>query len=288
MKNLHFILPGGGVRGAFQAGFLYQLFTNYSNTFNVSRIDGTSVGSINGFAVMNKNYQILSDTWLKVNNINDMFQNWSDSLFFGKIKSMYRGFYNNGIFSNSKINSMLTSNFKTNWDSYQDEWKDRYSCAVVNLSAGKTEYVSGTNPKIIDYITASASPWIISNPMTINDITYSDGALLENYPIKYYGTCCADYTVIIGYDQDHFHYNSQNNNNLFEYLANLIDITRFNSHNTYITRELIEKPDVISIANPMNISMVDFNKEAIHDGFMIGTDFANTFYKTYLEESDIH
>ena len=51
IPNIHFILPAGGVRGAFQAGFLHQLFTNYEDKFNIARIDGTSVGSINGFAI---------------------------------------------------------------------------------------------------------------------------------------------------------------------------------------------------------------------------------------------
>ena len=30
LPKIHFILPGGGVRGAFQAGFLYTLCKNYS------------------------------------------------------------------------------------------------------------------------------------------------------------------------------------------------------------------------------------------------------------------
>ena len=36
-KKIHFILPGGGVKGSFQAGFLYHLFKNYSNDFESIR-----------------------------------------------------------------------------------------------------------------------------------------------------------------------------------------------------------------------------------------------------------
>ena len=49
-KKIHFILPGGGVRGSFQAGFLYQLYTNYSNLYLTYHVDGVSIGSINGLA----------------------------------------------------------------------------------------------------------------------------------------------------------------------------------------------------------------------------------------------
>ena len=50
VKTIHFILPGGGVRGSFQAGFLYELFTKHKEAFEIYKIDGTSVGSINGIA----------------------------------------------------------------------------------------------------------------------------------------------------------------------------------------------------------------------------------------------
>ena len=30
-KKIHFILPGGGVTGCFQAGFLYRLFKDYKD-----------------------------------------------------------------------------------------------------------------------------------------------------------------------------------------------------------------------------------------------------------------
>ena len=53
LPKIHFILPGGGVRGAFQAGFLHTLCKDFGGKFEIARIDGTSVGSINGFAIMN-------------------------------------------------------------------------------------------------------------------------------------------------------------------------------------------------------------------------------------------
>ena len=34
--SIHFFLPGGGVKGCFQAGFLYQLFTDLTFRLNLN------------------------------------------------------------------------------------------------------------------------------------------------------------------------------------------------------------------------------------------------------------
>ena len=185
IPNIHFILPAGGVRGAFQAGFLYQLFTNYNETFKIARIDGTSVGSINGFAIMNKKYDSLKDIWLNIESINDLFENWSESYVFKNYISFYQGFWKNGMYSNNKLKNIIISNSNNSWNKFEDEYKSKFSCAVVNINKAKTVYINGTNPNIIDYITASAAPWIVTNPVNINDELYTDGGLLETYPIKY-------------------------------------------------------------------------------------------------------
>lgn len=281
--KIHFILPGGGFRGAFQAGFMYNLFKKYENTFEIAKIDGTSAGALTGFAIMNNKYDNLKDIWLNINNINDLFSNWSDKYLIGKVSSCIQGFYNNGIFSNNKIKDTLIQNSKNTWESYTDEWKNKYSCAVVNLKTASVEYVDGTNYNIINYITASASPWIITNPVCINDTLYTDGCLLETYPIQNIDKCNADLTVIVGYDQEHIKYIPGENYNILQYLANLIDISRFNSQNNIKTKDLINTSNIISLASPMTLNFTDFSKESIKDGFDIGIDFANTFYDTYIK-----
>jgi predicted acylesterase/phospholipase RssA len=106
---------------------------------------------------------------------------------------------------------------------------------------------------------ASAAPWIVTNPVNIEGDLYTDGGLLETYPIKYVNKCQADITVIVGFDQEHFSFIPQKNGNLLQYLANLIDIGRFNSINSILTKQLIENDSgVIAIANPMHITFIDF------------------------------
>ena len=283
LPKIHFILPGGGVRGAFQAGFLYTLCKKYSDKFKIARIDGTSVGSINGFAIMNNDLDKLKETWKNVTNVNDLFDNWSDTPVIGYLSSAYYGYHNSGLFSNAKLTRIVKDTHDKAWSDFTDEFKDRYSCAVVNLENGKTKYVYGSDPNIIKYITASASPWVISNPVEIDGEQYADGGLLETYPVKHVNKCDADITVIVGYDQEHFKYISGDNRNLLTYLANLIDIARFNSLNTHKLKELIDSGKVIGIANPMTMLFVDFDNEAIKDGFQKGEEFADSFYNTYIK-----
>ena len=287
LPKIHFILPGGGVRGAFQAGFLYRFFSEYKNKFEVVKIDGTSVGSMNGIAIASGQYEIIKDIWFSINNINDLFDNWTDSslMGLGQYMSYYYGFFNNGLYSNRRVNNLLKQNIKEAWDNLDNNTKKIYSCAVVNIKTAQTEYIKGDDEKLLDYITASASPWIVTNPIKINDDLYTDGGLLETYPIKNINAVGADMTLILGYDQEHFAFESNNNSNMLEYLANLIDIARFNSVNTQIVRNFIKnkKEDLICLPNPMKVSFVDFNRETIAYGFKQGEEFADNFFKTYIE-----
>jgi predicted acylesterase/phospholipase RssA len=287
VPKIHFILPGGGVRGAFQAGFLYRLYGKYREYFDVAKIDGTSVGSMNGIAIACENHEVIKKIWFSIKGLNDLFYNWSNSNYFGlgQYISYYYGFYNNGLFDNSKITSLLNEHIKENLDNLTEEQKNKYSCAVVNINKASTEYIHGNNPQLFRYITASASPWIVTNPLKINEDLYTDGGLLETYPIKNINAVGADMTLILGYDQEHFIFESNGNNNMLEYLANLIDIARFNSINTEIVRSFLKnkKEDIVCLPNPMKVSFVDFNTENIQYGFTQGEEFADSFFKTYLE-----
>ena len=87
-------------------------------------------------------------------------------------------------------------------------------------------------------------------------------------------------------NQEHFKYVSGDNRNLLTYLANLIDISRFNSLNTHKLKELIDSGEVIGIANPMTMLFVHFDNEAIKEGFSTGEEFAESFYNTYINKKE--
>jgi len=281
-KSIHFILPGGGVRGSFQAGFLYELFTKYHEYFHIYRIDGTSVGSINGIITILGEYETLNDIWLNINNINDFFGNWSDIPVVGNLSSIYYGFYNNGMYNNQSLREKLELNLTEKKKLTDKSILEKYSCTTTNVNKATIEYIYGPNDKLFDYITASASPWIISNPVKINNTIYTDGGVLETYPLHNVEHSNADLIIIVGFDQEIVQFEEPDCSNLLLFLATLLDIARFNSINSGMVRDYIHNGRCIPIINTMKCLFTDFDQETIKLGFIQGQEAAEQFYKTYL------
>jgi len=282
-KSIHFILPGGGVRGSFQAGFLYELFTKYKDSFSLHRVDGTSVGSINGFAIILDELEVLKDTWLKIKNINDFFENWSNTPLIGSLYNLYYGFYNSGLYNNTLLHKKLSDNLTTSLKEKDKEHLSKFSCTVTNVHKARIEYISGTNSDIIQYVTASSSPWIICNPCIIDDYCYTDGGVLETYPIKNIKDSTADLIIIVGFDQEVVHFAKPDFSNMLYFMATLLDIARYNSINSKEVLEYVHNGKCIPITNPMKVLFTDFTPETIKVGFEHGQDAAEQFYKTYLK-----
>ena len=231
-KKIHFILPGGGVRGSFQAGFLYELMTKYKDTFEIYKIDGTSVGAINGIATILDKADVLKEIWLSIKDINDFFGKWSKKPLLGQFYNLYAGFYNNGLYNNDLLTVLLDTHLSESLKNSDQSILEKYSCVVTNIKCAKIEYIQGTHLDLFKYVTASASPWIISNPVSIDDVLYTDGGLLETYPTNNIINSKADLVIIVGFDQEIVRYIEPQCSNILIYLASLIDITRFNSLNS--------------------------------------------------------
>ena len=165
---------------------------------------------------------------------------------------------------------------------------EKYSCVVTNIKCAKIEYIQGTHLDLFNYVTASASPWIISNPVSVDDVLYTDGGLLETYPTNNILKSKADLIIIVGFDQEIVRYIEPQCSNILIYLASLIDITRFNSLNSLNIINYIKEGRCIPITNTMKCSFMDFTPEIIKDGFNHGVEGAEQFYKTYLEDPPIN
>lgn len=286
VKKIHFILPSGGVRGCFQAGFMYELFTHYSSSFSIARVDGTSVGAINGIAVICDRIDLLKSIWFEISTIHDFFSSWSTLPIIGTLKNLYNGFYRNGLYNSNELRKKLCDNLLESIQSLPAETLDKYSCCATNVSEAKSEYVKGSHPQLIEYILASASPWILCNPKTINGQMYTDGAVLDAYPIQYVDDADADLTVIVGFDQESVHLGTPNTSHLLYFIASLLDISRLHSFNTFKLKQYLRTSKCIPITNTMKISMVNFSQENIREGFEQGQRMAHLFYRTYLNEKE--
>ena len=278
--KIHFILPAGGVRGAFQGGFLYRMFASYKDKFDIARIDGSSVGAINGFCVVTNNVAKLYEQWHSCDSINNFYDKRNQSYVIGDILSAYQGFYECGLYTSTSLHTKMRD-MKQNCTNITN----KFSCIVTNMETARSEYITGDNEDIAAYITASASPWIATSPSVINGVQYTDGGLLETYPIQYVHKCNADLTIIVGHDKQWEEYVPEPKKNILEFAQSLITIARFNNKNTEELLKLIKEPDIITIQNTMNLNPIDFNPEQISLGFDEGTAAADLFYDTYVNMS---
>ena len=242
--KIHFILPAGGMKGSFQFGFLYRLKKRYSHLYDLYQIEGTSVGALNGYAYVKNKLDYIKEIWLNIKGREDFFSSLSKVPLFNYIVTGYNAIFGYGIYSNHKLESLIkmegykdkydekdledSEDLKNN-DDKKNEVDDvyKYNCAVMNINLGETEYINGGDENIEKYVLASSSPWIISRPTLINQSYYTDGALLETYPLKYVKESKADYVVVVGFDATHDHICNGLGNNMLEYLAHLIDILRY-------------------------------------------------------------
>jgi len=278
LPKIHFIMPSGGAKGSFQAGFIYQLFTHYSELFKIYQVDGISIGAINGLSIFSKDMEKLKDIWFSIKSKEDIFCSLSNSYFFNDFFSYLYSFTNMSVFDNKKL-IQLINNYDIDYSSIH-----KYNCGLVNLDKGIIEYINGTNENLIQYVVGSSSPWILSPPCNINNTMYTDGGLLELYPSKYIKKSNADIIVIVGYDE---HYNKLEGtigDNIFTYLERIIEISMYNNIKTNINtiKQLIDTHNIVLIPNKMNIDILNFSQEDIIQNFNYGSQAVLPFIEKYL------
>jgi len=277
-KTIHFILPSGGVRGSFQAGCIYHLKKNYSELFEIYRIDGTSIGAMNGLACCVEDPEVIRNVWFSENNAETIFEPWVNNSFWKNIVGIYQGFFQHGMFNNKG----LKKNIRNVYDKIDKSYLPKYNCVVTDMTNGKYEYINGTSNNLIKYVVASSSPIIISEPITINNIVYCDGNLLQTYPIDFVEDSKADIKLLIGYDIDYHASLSKNGNTIIHGLYRQINILRKFSVNLTKMPKYIEKYNIVKIDNPVNFEPLDISIENITTGFNLGMEYAEIFAKKYL------
>jgi NTE family protein len=277
-KSIHFILPGGGVKGSFQAGFLWCLRSHYDNLFSIYQIDGTSVGALNGYAFILHDIDQIQKIWFNINSIDDIFNAYSEKPIWGKLKSIYNGFFEKSVCQNDGLKKIINGNIE-NIDTNKLKL---YNCVVTDVYHGSYEYINGSNQNIVDYIVASASPWIIAPPVDIDNHIYIDGGLMQTYPIQNIKTSNADIKLIVGRDSMHSNKLGMPGNNILHYLIRLIEISRLNNSNITKLQKYINKNNIIAIDNPLEYPFLEFTQENVLNGFNKGIEAAHIFAEQYL------
>ena len=106
--RIHFILPGGGVKGSFQGGFLSELLESYSDQFTIERVDGTSVGALNGYAFSLGASQQLRATWYQIGGLTDVFSPSIDWPILSTVAQGYNLVHQYGIYDSSNLAKFIS------------------------------------------------------------------------------------------------------------------------------------------------------------------------------------
>jgi len=258
-KRIHFILPGGGVNGAFQAGFLYRLMSDYSQYIEIERIDGISVGALNGICILLEHPELIKNIWYSIEERNNIFDSHPTNRDVWEKGSLYNS---NGL----REIVMTYKNF------INQNHLIKFNCVVHNSNKQCYEYINGLDDNIWDFIIASASPPMLSPYSKIGEEFYTDGGLDLVYPIDYIENDNSIMNVVVGYynDTDYYLFN------LYKYMKKSI-------HDNIIKIcELLKDSKVISVNNPCRNNIIDFRREIIEVAFQSGENSAIKFISEYI------
>ena len=174
-KPIRISLPGGGVKGAFQAGFLIELFK--SNKYKVETVYGTSSGAIMAPLVANEKWKELYEVFINIKNIGDIFKK---RRFVPDILAPFFAFFKLGAFEKitlvDKVFDLLTS----------QETKiacNKCHVAAHDLLNNTQDYFTGD--KLKEGIIASCALWLAVPPIVMNNKLYIDGGVTELFPADY-------------------------------------------------------------------------------------------------------
>ncbi len=313
--HIHFILPGGGVNGAFQAGFLYRLFKDCHEKIIIDRIDGISVGALNGLAIILEDIEFIKSIWFYIECRDTVFNSHTTNS-----EMWYKG----SIYDSSGLRNLIYMHKEF----IKKDELNKYNCVVHNCTKQSYEYINGSNENLLEFIIASASPPVISPYLKIDGTYYADGCLDQIYPIddlmqnsleplklemntniipkeetiqeaesiqetkqdtiqeiKQDTIQETDTTqsrqvnrinVVVGYYE---------NNNY--YLFNIYKTFKKNIYNNNADiQKLIENNKIITVNNPCFYNLIDFSRENIENGFNLGEKAAIEFYNSYIFKNE--
>ena len=182
-EKIRILLPGGGVKGSYQLGFLNQLFKEYPD-IEIDAIYGCSIGSILSPFVANKKMKKVIDIFNNIKTIDDVIERRT---FFGIkmpdwiILNLLFFIFQFGAYKRVSLVDKIKENLN------EDELKiagEKSHVVAYNYTDNTREWFSGDN--LIDGIRCSSALWMGVPPIKLsNGKIYSDGGVTELFPVSY-------------------------------------------------------------------------------------------------------
>ena len=234
------VLSGGGSRGFAHLGAIKALA---EKGIKPDIISGTSAGTVAG--------SLIADG----HSPEEIFEQQTQKKFLAYTNFNY---FRKGLLNFKNLRTILEKVYTVK--NIEDLQIPFYACAA-NLNEGKAEYFNSGN--LIDVVTASSSVPFLFKPVEINGITYTDGGLIDNLPIKpLLGQC----EKIICVNLIHLKY-KQEFKKTKQIFGRIFDVLTYHNQKTYISEcdILIEPPAIY--AQPY------FSNKNARKVFEIGYDY---------------
>ena len=192
MMKKAFVLSGGSIRGAFQAGAIAEILT--SGSFIPEAIYGTSVGSLNGAFLADRAGRAIiageTPDWVTIGNELQHFWLKEINSFkkIGKTRNSLNLLYSivfkkfDGFIDTLPLRKLVHKVIKR--ENLLKSPVDFYACSV-DVATGEPLYaIAKDHPKILDYIIASTAIPMVMPLRVINSIPFVDGGIREVAPLQ--------------------------------------------------------------------------------------------------------
>ncbi len=159
------LLPGGGTKGAFQAGALKYILQDMGREYDV--VTGFSIGALNALGVVMQDFDIVLDLWEKAKSMTD---------FFGGNILFYKG-----LLSMKPLRKQIED--RIDIDKLRESPVDFYF-STVDLQKGILVEKDKFASPLIDWLMASCSIPGVFEPIEIDGHQFVDGGVLATKPIE--------------------------------------------------------------------------------------------------------
>lgn len=174
-KKISLILSGGAIHGAAQVGFLQAILEKYSYD-DIEVITGTSVGSINGAMIAQRDYETLDEIWKGLHSWRDLYSKW-----FFRILS---GFFRGGLWNFRPTERLIQKCVDV--DKLIKSPIKYFATSVnrVNEDVCYTENSEKNRDILLKQILASSSIPFSFPPVRIGESQFVDGGVVEPIPVE--------------------------------------------------------------------------------------------------------
>lgn len=244
MLNIGLVLSGGMAKGAYQLGALNAIHEYFDN--KITYISAASIGSLNAYAYVTGKLDTAYKLWNEVNidgllSLRKTF--YKTSFVFDTVDHLVES--EDSVFKNFYTTCLNTSKFELNYINLKDK-----SCDDVR-----------------NYLKASISMPTVNKLIEINNVTYIDGAVIDNIPVSPLMKHKLDYIIVVYFDNDTYSFEN-------EYFDNKIVKVNL-SHNTSVGNSLAFDKDSIEI---MIHEGYEQTKTIFKDIFSNGTEDLDFIY----------